>query len=277
MFKKILIWVVCLLLLFNGCSSQQPVKTEATLTATAGHEAPRASSENSDAIYLKADAPIEDRVTDLLSRMSLEEKIGQMVQAEASYIQPEEVAMHYVGSVMSGGGHAPGDKTASAWQNMIVQYQRAAGSTKLRIPIFYGVDAIHGMAKFREAVVFPHQSGIGAIGDLALVEKVGQETAKQMLMCGVTWDFSPSVSVVEDIRWGRTYESFGEDSKHVVLLSTAYMKGLHSLNVMATPKHFFGDGAVEWDTGLCGYHLDKGNFNPKSDIELKEQLAPYKA
>lgn len=226
-------------------------------------------------VYLNSSCVIEDRVSDLLSRMTLEEKIGQMVQPEASVISSKDVSKYFIGSVLSGGDHAPGNKSIDTWKNMISSYQKSALSTRLGIPILYGVDAVHGMAKYQDAVVFPHNSGLGAANDELLMEKIGEYTAGEMLLCDVTWNFAPCIAVAEDIRWGRTYESYSSDSERVSKLSCSYIKGLQNSGVMACGKHFFGDGATAWGTGSSGYYIDQGNML-YDEKRIQKHLDPYR-
>lgn len=269
--------IICFWMIFStaGCGEEnQPVSTQ-TPTPASSNEISVVAPSDPVPVYLNSEADIEDRVKDLLSRMNMDEKIGQMVQAESSFIRPDEVAMHYIGSVLSGGGNSPGDKSISAWDDMIVEYQRAAGSTRLGIPIIYGVDAVHGMAKFKDAVVFPHNSGLGAANDPSLMGEIGKYTAKEMLFCNVTWNFAPCVAVAQDIRWGRTYESYSQDSQRVTNLATPYSESLQLNGIIACAKHFFGDGATVWGTGDSGYYIDRGNVISTSDTELQKFLDPY--
>lgn len=278
--RKTMVFLLALWMFASGCSQPDPVNTDpvtAKPTVTVIPSDPTATPESGNLpLYKDPSASVDLRVHDLLSRMSLDEKLGQMIQAEASFIRPEEVAMHYIGSVLSGGGHAPGNKTADAWKDMVSEYQRAAASTPLGIPILYGVDAVHGMAKYKDVVVFPHNSGLGAANNSDLMERIGMKTAEEMLLSGVTWNFGPCVAVAQDIRWGRTYESYSQNPDRVSSLARSYIKGLKSYQMVVSAKHFLGDGGTEWGTGDNGYLIDRGQLTASGDAELEKHLAPYK-
>lgn len=187
------------------------------------------------------------RIADLLGRMTLAEKIGQMTQIEKNSLTPELVAKYALGSVLSGGGGYPKTgNTPQDWVNMIGEFQKAALETRLGIPLIYGVDAVHGHNNLHGAVIFPHNIGLGAAGDLDLVKKIGRFTAHELLATNVHWNFAPAVSVPQDIRWGRTYEGYSENSDLVAELGAAYVCGLQSSGVSASVKHFVGDGGTRW-------------------------------
>jgi beta-glucosidase len=233
---------------------------------------------------------IEARVEDLLARMTLEEKIGQMAQVEKNSIKPGDITKYYIGSILSGGGGSPSENTPQAWYTMIEGFQNEALATRLKIPIIYGVDAVHGHGNLRNATIFPHNIGLGAANDPALMEKIGRATAEEMLATGIPWNFAPVVAVVQDVRWGRTYEGYSESTEIVTSLGTAYLQGLQSLAdgdapapgqsifVLATPKHFIGDGATIWGSSRTeNYELDQGNVQvPERDLR-ELYLPPYKS
>jgi beta-glucosidase len=143
--------------------------------------------------YQNPSLPVADRVTDLLSRMSLDEKIGQMTQAERTALNPQsDLATFRVGSVLSGGGSAPATNTAQGWADMYDSFQRTALTTPLGIPMIYGVDAVHGHNNVRGATIFPHNIGLGATHDAALVQQIGRATAEEVSGTGIDWDFAPA-------------------------------------------------------------------------------------
>ena len=191
------------------------------------------------------------RVKDLLGRMTLEEKIGQMTQAERGAVadDPTLIAQLNLGSVLSGGGSTPTPNTPEAWVDMVNEFQEQALSTRLGIPIIYGIDAVHGHGNVFGATVFPHNIGLGATGDPALVREIGEATAEEVRATGIPWSFGPCVCVARDERWGRTYESFGEDPELVSSMETM-IDGLQGRgraaitpdHVLATAKHYAGDG-----------------------------------
>ena len=207
------------------------------------------------------------RVDDLLGRMTLDDKVGQMVQGARDWVTPEDVTRHALGSVLSGGGSAPGDRSAMAWADMTDAYHAAARATRLSIPLVYGVDAVHGHANVRGATVFPHHIGLGCAGDPELVERVARITALEVAGTGVDWSFAPMLAAARDPRWGRTYESFGEDPALTGPLGAAEVRGLQGAtlgagpaSILACAKHFAGDGATAFGTSkLATGLLDRGD------------------
>ncbi len=157
-------------------------------------------------------ASADGAVRDLVARMSLEEKVGQMTQVDRQFLEDEgDIATHFLGSLLSGGGSAPAPNQPAAWASMVDRYQAIAAKTRLGIPLLYGIDAVHGHNNVVGAVIFPHNVGLGATRDPALVEEVGRITAREVRATGINWVFAPCVAVSRDERWGRAYESFGED------------------------------------------------------------------
>lgn len=242
-----------------------------------------ASGQSTPAAYLDPSLPIDERVADLLARMTLEEKVGQMTLVERGSVTPAEVERYAIGAVLSGGGgYPPGDNTVTGWHAMVRGYQDAALRTRLGIPLLYGVDAVHGHANLVGATVFPHNVGLGAADDPALVEAIGRATALEMLATGIHWNYAPVLAVARDIRWGRAYEAFGEDPALVTRLATAALRGLQGDDlaaddtVLATPKHFVGDGATAFGTSpLPGALLDRGDARVDEATLRTVHLAPY--
>ncbi|MER7283476.1 glycoside hydrolase family 3 N-terminal domain-containing protein [Dactylosporangium sp. NPDC000244] len=193
--------------------------------------------------YLDPSLPVAQRVADLMSRMSLDEKLGQMTQAERGSASAADVTNYRLGSILSGGGSAPSPNTASAWADMTDAFQRGALATPLKIPILYGSDAVHGHNNVVGATIFPHNIGLGATRDPALAQQVGRATADEVKGTGVHWTFSPCVCVARNDRWGRTYESFGEKPELPVSMATI-IDGYQSGGVLATAKHYVGDGGT---------------------------------
>ncbi len=214
-----------------------------------------------DALYLDPSQAIEARVADLLSYMTLEEKIGQMILVEKNSLgQSGDIADYHMGGLLSGAGAKPKQNTAAGWKEMIDEYQSEASKSRLGIPLLYGADAVHGHALVPEATVFPHAIGLGATGNPELVKKVAQATAKELAVTGVNWSFGPNLDQPQDIRWGRTYEAFSDDPKLVGKLGAAYLEGLQQDSaVLATPKHYLGLGAMKWNTSLNkDFKIDQG-------------------
>jgi beta-glucosidase len=234
-----------------------------------------------NALYKKADAPVADRVEDLLKRMTLDEKIGQMTQLEKGSARPGTVREFFLGSVLSGGGGSPNPNMADAWADMVDAFQDEALQTRLGIPIIYGVDAVHGHGNLRGATVFPHNIALGATGDADLVRRIGEATAIETAATGIPWNFGPCVAVARDPRWGRFYESFSQDPLVVTALGTAYIEGYQGADVggvkpAACAKHFLGDGATAWGSSKTAqYKLDQGDVRGDDKFLREVLLPPY--
>jgi beta-glucosidase len=185
-------------------------------------------------------------VAELLGRMTLEEKIGQMTQAERTYLVAEsDIRDDYLGSVLSGGGSSPVPNNPTAWADMCDRYQQQALSTRLRIPLLYGADVVHGHNNLLGAVIFPHDIGLGCSRSPALVEQVERLAAEEALATGVRWAFSPCIAVPRDERWGRTYEGFGETPELAFMMAPAAVRGFQSGGrLLACAKHFLADGGT---------------------------------
>lgn len=194
---------------------------------------------------------IEKSVKDLLSRMTLDEKIGQMTQADRRYLKHDsDIATFYLGSLLSGGGSAPRQNTPQAWVQMVEGYQSHTQNTRLKIPLLYGIDAVHGNNNVSSAVIFPHNIGLGCTGNAELVSRVARVTALEVAGTGINWDFAPCIAVTRDEHWGRTYESFGETPDIVSTMGAAYITGMQGSDlsdrksVLACAKHYLGDGGT---------------------------------
>jgi beta-glucosidase len=238
--------------------------------------------------YRDVRVPMVERVEDLLARMTLAEKIGQMTLVENRSIIPAEVTQHAIGSVLSGGGGNPEPNTPQDWATMVRGYQEAALQTRLGIPLLYGVDAVHGHNNVRGAVIFPHNIGLGAAREARLAMRIAQITATEALATGVHWVFAPAVSVPRDIRWGRTYEGFSEDTDLVTQLGVAQLRGLQNRDgtpdlgdprtVLASVKHFVGDGGTAWGSStIPGYQVDQGVTEVDEATLRAVHLPPYLA
>ncbi|XP_061343323.1 uncharacterized protein LOC133289411 [Gastrolobium bilobum] len=216
-----------------------------------------------EAEYMKYKDPkqsIDTRVEDLISRMTLEEKIGQMLQIERKVASADVLSKYFIGSVMSEGGSTPAPKApAETWINMLNEFQKGALSTRLGIPMFYGIDAVHGHGTVYKATIFPHNIGLGATRDPELVKRIGAATALEVRATGIQYVYAPCIAVCRDPRWGRCYESYSEDPK-VVQAMTEIISGLQGAipdnfprgvpfiagkeKVIACAKHFVGDGGT---------------------------------
>ncbi len=236
--------------------------------------------------YLNPKLPVEQRVRDLLGRMTLAEKVGQMTQAErgAATTDATLVARLGLGSVLSGGGSVPTPNTPEGWADMVDGFQQQAMDTRLRIPIIYGVDAVHGHGNVYGTTIFPHNIGLGSTRDPELVRRVEAVTAAEVRATGIPWDFAPCICVTRDARWGRSYESFGENPKLVSVMGAAAVTGLQGRGqrdldrndrVLATVKHFAGDGDTEYGTGSGDYPIDQGITVTNRRDFARIDLAPY--
>jgi len=270
--------------LMAGCASATPLNEVPTTPTTLHPTIEPSPSPEPMLTYQDPTQPIETRLEDLLSRMTLEEKIGQMTQVEKNSIAPEEVTAYFIGSILSGGGGSPPNNTAQGWAEMTDGFQRQALKTRLGIPLIYGVDAVHGHGNLHGATIFPHNIGLGAARDADLVERIGRATAEEMLATGVPWNFAPTVAVPQDIRWGRTYEGYSEKTEVVSALGTAYIRGLQgaSPRIVATAKHFIGDGGTTWGTSTTNilahpYQLDQGDMRVDEATVRALFLPPYQA
>lgn len=273
-------WWLCLLLVLTvaACNSPQaaiPTSLPTTKTVVTVSADPR---------YKQADAPLGERVDDLLARMTLAEKIGQMTLVEKDSIQAADIAALGIGGLLSGGGGYP--KTGNSpelWAQMVDSFQQQALASRLGIPLIYGADAVHGHSNVKGATIFPHNIGLGAANDPALVAEIGRVTALEMAATGIYWNYAPGVMVPQDIRWGRTYEGYGERPDRVSRLAVAYLQGLQDPALLApntvigTPKHFVGDGGTRWGTGSSGYRIDQGVTDVDEATLRAVHLPPYQA
>ncbi len=260
----------CMVLALAACAAAGPSPTfSAQNTAE--------TSQTERAIYLDSSCSTKERVADLLSRMTLAGKAGQMVQAEQGPVNEKEIAELGLGSVFSGGGSVPnGVNTVENWNSALDSFQEAALSRTLKIPILYGVDAVHGHNTVYGAVIFPQNIGIGAANDPELTKQMGVYVAEEMKMTGILWNFGPCVAVAQDPRWGRTYESCSSDPAIVSDLASAYVAGLQEAGVLATAKHYVADGGTTYGTGENGYPLDRGDAQMSEELLRAIHLAPYK-
>jgi len=220
------------LLLPAGCSKNRPVPP---LVAPA---------------VRAAGVPAPD-IDKLLAQMTLEEKVGQMIQVSRVELNGAEVRELYLGAVLNGGNDAIKPNTPTGWADAIDRWQMQALGTRLGIPMIYGADAVHGHAQVRGATVFPHNVGLGATRNPELVERVGQTAALEVAATGVRWTFAPCIAVPRDERWGRTYEGFGETPELATMLAPPMVRGLQGEklggvdSVIACAKHYVADGATE--------------------------------
>ncbi|ESQ74345.1 1,4-beta-D-glucan glucohydrolase [Asticcacaulis sp. AC402] len=206
-----------------------------------------------------ADAATEARITEIMSQMTIEEKVGQTVQADINFITPEELKTYPLGSILAGGNSSPGQNeraTPDQWLQLADDYWRASLEypSKVKIPVLFGIDAVHGHSNLVGAVVFPHNVGLGAADNPELIRRIGAATAREMAVAGVDWTFAPTVAVARDKRWGRAYEAYSENPADVAAYSGIMVEGLQGVDgartgikpghIMSTAKHFLGDGGT---------------------------------
>jgi len=220
--------------------------------------------------------PFVDRI---VAGMSLREKVAQMIQADIASITPEELREYKLGSVLAGGGAAPGNNvrsTADAWLRLTAEFHRAALADRdphhPAIPVLFGIDAVHGDAKVVGATIFPHNVGLGAANDTDLIYRIGRATGQEVASTGVDWTFAPTVAVARDVRWGRSYESYSESPALVAAYAPAMVTGLQGLfgtadfmgpdHTLSSVKHFVGDGGTL-------YGRDQGDA-AVSEADLRE-------
>ncbi|MFI8242143.1 glycoside hydrolase family 3 protein [Streptomyces sp. NPDC085866] len=271
----------------KAAESAETVPLKLTVTgAKAPAETPQVVVDAHGLPYLDAKLPVRKRVADLVSRMSLAEKAGQMTQAERGAVgDGGDIATYALGSLLSGGGSTPTPNTPEAWAKMIDAFQLRARATRFQIPLIYGVDAVHGHNNLSGATVMPHNIGIGATRDPRLAEQAGAVTAAEVRATGIPWDFAPCLCVSRDERWGRSYESFGEDPALVQSMETV-IQGLQGRangrdlsrndKVLATAKHFVGDGGTEYGSSTTGtYKIDQGVTKVTRQQLEAVHLAPF--
>lgn len=189
---------------------------------------------------------IKERIDDLLTQMTLLEKIGQMTQVEKNSIELGDISRLGIGSILSGGGGNPEPNTPETWREMVTTFIDASLQSRLGIPLIYGSDAVHGHNNVYSATIFPHNIGLGATRDPDLVRRIAKATAKEMEATNVRWNFAPAVSNPRDIRWGRTYEGYSQDAGVITELGRAYVEGLVEMGALPSVKHYVADGGTTW-------------------------------
>jgi len=237
-FRRALLGSISLYLLFAPLSYGQELK-----------DWPRVES------AIRPDAAMEAKIARIVSQMTLRQKIGQMTQAEIKAVTPEDIRKFYIGSVLNGGGSWPymmKHATLRDWVVMSDGFYDASMTTdmKTKIPLLWGTDAVHGHGNVIGATLFPHNIGLGAAHDPELIGEIGAATGKAVRATGINWVFAPTLAVVEDQRWGRTYEGFSSDPMEVKDYGFAYVTGMQgdfskAGNVVATAKHYIGDGGTQ--------------------------------
>lgn len=218
----------------------------------------------------------DPQASEVLRSMTLEEKIGQMTQAEQNaLVDVSDIEDLFLGSLLSGGSSDPkAGNSLEAWTDMYDGYQKRAITTRLGIPLLFGIDAVHGHNNVLGAVIFPHNIGLGCTRDPALVESAARVTAEEVRATGINWTFAPCVTVPRDERWGRTYEGFSESPELVARLAEAAIRGfqqndlINPVGVLACAKHFAGDGGTTMGTG--NPNREKKRLLDQGDTRLSE-------
>ena len=219
----------------------------------------------------------DPRIESLLSQMTLDEKIGQMTQPDVHALKEQaDIQKYFLGSILNGGGGGPANNVPQNWIKVVNDYESWSLKTRLKIPLLYGVDAVHGHNNVDGAVIFPHNIGLGATHNPALVEQAEHITALEVAGTGIRWAFGPCIAVAQNERWGRTYESFGNSSDLVSELGAAAVRGFQGkklsdpTSVLACAKHFIGDGGTKDG-------VDQGNDVCDEATIRKLYLPPYQA
>ena len=221
-------------------------------------------------------------ISELIKEMTLEEKIGQMTQVDYRYLKDKsDITKYFLGSILSGGGSTPPTNQPSSWVDLYNGFQKEALKTRLKIPLIYGIDAVHGHNNVFGATMFPHNIGLGCANDKLLVQKIAAATAAEVKATGLDWTFAPCVAVAQDERWGRTYESFSEDSDIVTKLGVASTIGyqgrtLNKNSLLACAKHFVGDGNTVFGTGTNWYKIDRGDVILEEEELRSKYIKPFK-
>ncbi|MEM9528539.1 MAG: glycoside hydrolase family 3 N-terminal domain-containing protein, partial [Bacteroidota bacterium] len=246
---------VFFLLLTVGCNQQKELTNDVSPTSSVHPEAWTSLEP------LPLDPTIEARIDQILPKLTLEQKVGQVIQADNGSVTPAEVKEYRLGSVLSGGNSAPGPKPyadTETWLAKADEYYNASidpEGAEVAIPIIWGIDAVHGHANLSGAIIFPHNVGLGAMHNPDLIEQIAAVTAFELTVSGHDWTFAPTLAVPQDLRWGRSYEGFSEDGELVKSYADRIVYGLQGRvgadnfmgpgRVISSAKHFLADGATE--------------------------------
>ena len=280
--REIVALSMILAMICVGCGNSQAPAFQGS--SAAGQEAEEITQEQikdevDKSVYMDPAQSVEERVSALLSQMTLGEKVAQMIQPEQAAVSTKDIKKYGFGSVLSGGGSAPkSGNEATDWQKHINGMKQAALETRLGIPLLYGVDAVHGHGNVYGATVFPHNIGLGAANDEELMVEIGRIVAKETRATGIQWIFAPTLANPQNELWGRTYEGFSENEKLVANLGAAFTKGAQGdfseASVVTTAKHYLGEGYTVAGTNQGDVQMPEDEF----ETLLREVLlTPYKA
>ncbi|MGI9027513.1 MAG: glycoside hydrolase family 3 protein [Candidatus Saccharimonadales bacterium] len=244
-----------------------------------GPSSPPLPSPPADALYRQSSQPIEARVDDLLSRMTLDEKIGQMALVDKNSLKKTvDISRYNLGGILSGAGAKPSNNTPHGWVEMVSEMKKQAQESRLGIPILYGVDANHGNGNVPVSTIFPHAIGLGAANDSELTTSVATATAQEVIATGINWSYSPSLDAPLDIRWGRVYEAFSDNPALNATQGAAYIKGVQQTSVLATAKHFLATGSMTWGQSKNKkFQIDQGVIPAHEELLDSHYLVPYAA
>ena len=227
----------------------------------------------------------EEKIDSIISLMTIEEKIGQMTQIDQQFLDTiQDISDYAIGSLLSGGGSNPDTNHFEGWADMYDKFQKVALTSRLGIPLIYGVDAVHGHNNVIGATIFPHNIGLGCANDYELCRKVSEATAVEVAATGINWNFSPCIAIPQDEKWGRHYEGYSEHVDIVSKMGEASIIGyqttkLGSVNhsIVACAKHFIADGATIWGTGMGNQSdkIDRGNAPISDSLIRAKYLPPY--
>jgi beta-glucosidase len=259
--KKLLSILFCVVIL-SSCNTKTveitQIETTTAVTTTSNTAEP--------------ESEFADMAKEIVAGLTLEEKAAQMSMAPSYSLWAEDMVDIDYGAVLTGGA---GNLTQDGWKASTDDYQENAMKSSAEIPMIYGFDSVHGVSLCQNAVIFPHNIGIGAANDSELTYQMGLAVADEMILCGAYWNYSPCVAQALDPRWGRTYESYSTDLEIIKSLSLAYMKGNIDGGVLVCPKHFLGDGNVEYGTGEDSNLIDRGDAT-LTEAETEALLDVYK-
>ena len=229
-------------------------------------------------IMTKAKLTHESKIDEIIAQMTLAEKIGQMTQVERNSIKKGDITKYFIGSILNGGGGYPKPNEPKVWYDMVHSFKEEALQTRLAIPLIYGTDAVHGHNNLVGATIFPHNIGLGATRDADLVRKIGRATAIEVAATNIKWNFAPAVSIPYDIRWGRSYEGYSQNSELVTKLGTAYLEGsqtddlANETAVLASVKHYIADGGTTFGTSTRLEMFGKHASNEDQTLAATKQL-----
>ena len=213
-----------------------------------------------------AEVPISDRVDAVMATLTLEQKVAQMIQGEIKHVTPDDLRRYGLGSVLNGGGSFPAQNKYSSiqdWVDLADDYYLASidsSEGSAGIPVIWGTDAVHGHNNVIGATIFPHNIALGAVGDPALTAAIAEATAKEVSATGIDWIFAPTLAVAKDPRWGRTYESYGSNPALVREFAGGVVEAMQSNGIVATAKHFIGDGGTHRGVDQGDTRLSKSDL-----------------